>query len=143
MSKYSNLWKSISKTGTNLAKEGLKEAKKHKKEIITGVATGVVAAASKYATNEVNKSGFSFFRKPYYIAFKTLKPEDIDKFKNQMVELGYKIQLMYSRDDDNYYGKILNYFHSVKRADKFTYKLPLGLAEYYVTELDEYEVKKH
>lgn len=129
MSNYSGLLKSISKTGTALAKEGLKIVNKNKGKIILGV-------VSELVRENVVKSGFSFFSKQFYVAFNNLKPEVLDDFKNQMAELGYKIQLMYSIDHDSYYGKVLNYFHSYKSADKFTYKLPLGLAEYYVTKLN-------
>jgi hypothetical protein len=127
-----NIWKSISKAGTDIAKEGLKEVKKNKKKIIIGAATAVASAA----TSAVAESGFSFFSKPYYIIFDSLKSEDVENFKKQMVELGFKIQLKQSKEQD-YSGKILNYFHSSKKADKFTYQLPLGLAEYHVSKLTE------
>lgn len=127
MARNSGLWDSLSKVGKDLGKEMIKLAKKNKTKIIVSTASTALSVASK--------SGISFLSKPYFVSFKNLKPNDIEIFKLEMGKLGFKIQLSLT-SDETYSGKILNYFRTSKNAEIFTYDLPIGIAEYYVTKLE-------
>lgn len=164
MANFSELGKMFSTIGSDLAKSGLKQLNKNGDKIIKtvvdskalqkGVAKGseIIKTAAKSqavksgvktvvdvvlseAAQSAVESGLSLFNKPYYICFESLEQDNVDDFKKQMSELGLPIQ-MYKTQNHDFSGKILSYFHSVKKAEMFTYKLPVGLAQYYVVDIN-------